>query len=214
MVVFNSAQNKTSVRNEMKSLCLASASPRRRELLALLGVEFNVLPVDIPEFPHPQERAADYVQRLAFEKAMAGLGRSRADVALGSDTIVVCDGDILEKPENKQHYLRMLSRLSGREHQVLTAVSVVSNAQQYTELVVTKVNFRPLSASDLEWYWQTGEPLDKAGGYGIQGKAARFVCSINGSYTAVVGLPLCETEALLERVGIVATSSKVSGETK
>lgn len=192
----------------MKSLCLASASPRRRELLAMLDVEFTVMPVNIPEVPAPGESPEDYVQRLAREKAEAGFARSPAQAVLGSDTVVVCDGDILEKPSDKAHYESMLQALSARSHEVLTAVAVITAEGLWQQLVRTKVNFRGLSASDIERYWQTGEPKDKAGGYGIQGRAGRFVTDIAGSYTAVVGLPLCETEALLKQAGVLKTEEK------
>lgn len=208
LVVFAVTKNSSSVLNEMKSLCLASASPRRRELLAMLDHDFTVLPVDILEVPQDHESAEDYVQRLAREKATAGLSRSGADAALGSDTVVVCDGQILEKPQDKAHYIAMMQMLSNREHEVLTAVAVATGGGLWQQLVRTKVNFRALSASDIEQYWQTGEPNDKAGGYGIQGRAGRFVKGIQGSYTAVVGLPLCETEALLQQAGVLNSEEK------
>lgn len=190
----------------MTRLVLASASPRRRELLATLHGNFNVLPVDIEEVPFPNEQPHNYVTRLAEEKAAAGFARltetSAATWVLGADTIVVCDQLILEKPKDKTDFIRIMTLLSGRRHQVMTAVCLLSDKQQFSECVVTEVNFRSLSASDIDSYWSTGEPKDKAGGYGIQGRAARFVEKINGSYSAVVGLPLCETEALLKRAGL------------
>ena len=116
---------------------------------------------------------------------------------LGADTIVVCDGDILGKPANFNEFAANMQRLSGRCHQVMTAIALVSVNRCLTSLVCTEVCFRPLSAEDIRWYWQSGEPQDKAGGYGIQGLGGKFVQRINGSYSAVVGLPLCETEQLL-----------------
>lgn len=193
----------------MKQLILASASPRRKELLASLYAEFAARPVDIEERPLPQEMPNDYVARLAFEKATAGVERfaqNNTNVwVLGSDTIVVSDRKVLEKPQNKADFERMMQLLSGATHQVMTAVCLRNNEEVYNVCVTTEVNFRALTQSDIEAYWQTGEPTDKAGGYGIQGLAARFVQSITGSYTAVVGLPLCETEALLKQAGFTTS---------
>ncbi len=187
------------------TLTLASASPRRKELLASLHSNFTVLAVDIEEIPFLHETPLQYVNRLALEKASAGLARLTHGHAnswvLGADTIVVSDAAILEKPQDYADFSRMMTMLSGRSHKVITAVCLTNPNATFTECVVTKVNFRPLSESDIYGYWQTGEPKDKAGGYGIQGIAARFVQSISGSYSAVVGLPLCETEALLKRAG-------------
>lgn len=191
------------------TLTLASASPRRKELLASLHSNFAVLAVDIEEIPAPHETPLHYVNRLALEKASAGLARLKQRHAnswvLGADTIVVSGTAILEKPRNFADFNRMMTLLSGRSHEVITAVCLTSPKATFTECVVTKVNFRPLSESDIHSYWQTGEPKDKAGGYGIQGIAARFVQSISGSYSAVVGLPLCETEALLKQAGFACT---------
>ena len=179
-------------------IALASASPRRRELLTQLAVPFELVTADIDETPLPQEAAASYVQRLAQQKARAGLARlTAAKPVLGADTIVVCDGDILGKPANFSEFAANMQRLSGRCHQVMTAIALVSANRSLTSLVCTEVCFRPISAEDIRWYWQSGEPQDKAGGYGIQGLGGKFVQRINGSYSAVVGLPLCETEQLL-----------------
>ncbi|RUO42842.1 septum formation inhibitor Maf [Aliidiomarina taiwanensis] len=189
----------------MSRLILASASPRRKELLASLYADFEACPVGIEERALPAEKPGDYVQRLAYEKATAGVERFAADNGqvwvLGSDTIVVSGEAILEKPQHKADFERMMGRLSGATHQVMTAVCLRNTERVLNACVVTEVNFRPLSQSDITAYWQTGEPADKAGGYGIQGLAARFVRSISGSYTSVVGLPLCETEALLNQAG-------------
>ncbi|MBZ9613835.1 Maf family protein [Rheinheimera maricola] len=180
------------------SILLASSSIRRRELLAQLGVSFELIPADIDETPQHNERPADYVQRLAPAKARAGLARSDGSKpVLGADTIVVVDGQILGKPADFKAFSHTMQQLSGRCHQVMTAIALVDQQRCLQQLVSTEVCFRPLSADDIARYWQTGEPLDKAGGYGIQGLAAKFVQRINGSYTAVVGLPLCETEQLL-----------------
>lgn len=186
----------------MSTLILASASPRRQELLQLLNHPFVTQPADIIEQQQPNESPEAYVQRLAQEKALAVLAEhsQQENVAvLGSDTIVVVENEILEKPLNYQHYQNMMQRLSGRSHQVLTAVCLATAKQQWQCCVATEVSFRPLSAQDIEAYWASGEPHDKAGGYGIQGLAGKFVTRLNGSYFAVVGLPLYETEHLLKQ---------------
>ncbi|MDZ7853422.1 MAG: Maf family protein [Halomonas sp.] len=182
-------------------LCLASASPRRRELLASIGVGVKVRPVDIDETPRSSETAHDYVERLAREKALAGAGLS-ALPALGSDTAVVCDGAILGKPVGRDQAAAMLRSLSGREHQVLTGVAVTGPAGLQTVCVTTRVFMRAITDTELAAYWATGEPADKAGGYAIQGLAAVFVEHIEGSHSAVVGLPLYETADLLARQGV------------
>jgi septum formation protein len=189
----------------MATLHLASGSPRRRELLAQIGVSFVTLSASIDETALPDEPAERYVERLAREKAQAGLAAlaAAADcVVLGADTSVVLDGRILGKPESRAEALATLAALSGREHQVLTAVALASAGRIESRVVTSRVRFRPLRAGEAEAYWDTGEPCDKAGSYGIQGLAAVFVSQIEGSYSAVVGLPLCETAQLLEEFGI------------
>lgn len=189
----------------MASLHLASASPRRRELLAQIGVPFVTLIASIDETALPGEPAERYVERLAREKALAGLAAlsDPADaVVLGADTAVVLDGRILGKPADRAECLATLAALSGREHQVLTAVALASAQRIESRVVASRVRFRPLRAGEAEAYWATGEPCDKAGSYGIQGLAAVFVSQIEGSYSAVVGLPLCETAQLLGEFGI------------
>lgn len=184
----------------MATLYLASGSPRRRELLAQIGVPFITLSAAIDEAAWPGEAAPGYVERLALDKARAGLA-SLSDcsdaVVLGADTAVVLDGQILGKPQDRAEALDMLAALSGREHQVLTAVALVSQLRSAVQVVTSRVSFRPLRPGEAEAYWATGEPCDKAGGYGIQGLAAVFVSQLQGSYSAVVGLPLCETAQLL-----------------
>ena len=189
----------------MASLHLASASPRRRELLAQIGVPFVTLIASIDETALPGEPAERYVERLAREKAQAGLaalGDPADAVVLGADTAVVLDGRILGKPADRAECLATLAALSGREHQVLTAVALASAQRIESRVVVSRVRFRPLRAGEAEAYWATGEPCDKAGSYGIQGLAAVFVSQLEGSYSAVVGLPLCETAQLLGEFGI------------
>lgn len=186
----------------MTDLYLASQSPRRRELLAQLGVDFEPLSAAIPEQRLAGEAPSDYVQRLAREKARAGWAQSAQDQrparpVLGADTIGVCAGTVLEKPLDEAHASAMLKLMSGREHQVLTAVALVEGDRIETRTVTTRVFFRPLSDGEISAYWRTGEPQDKAGGYGIQGKGGVFVERIEGSYGAVVGLPLAQTAELL-----------------
>ncbi len=183
----------------LKPVYLASGSPRRRELLSQLGVDFDVLKVDVEEVRQPGEQAQAYVRRLSRDKAMAGVAVAPENrPVIGSDTIVVCDGSVLEKPQDLAHAEQMLAMLSGRSHQVMTAVTLADNEKQKTELVVTDVWFRDIEPEEIRQYWQSGEPCDKAGSYAIQGIGGKFVRRIEGSYHAVVGLPLCETEALIK----------------
>ncbi|WP_122053974.1 nucleoside triphosphate pyrophosphatase [Vibrio sp. Evd11] len=203
---------------EKKHLVLASGSPRRKELLSQLGYEFSVLVTDVEEYKHAQETAEEYVKRLSLDKALAALSLLQVNVSeeqhvvpgsdtvvpsldavvLGSDTVVVSQGQVLEKPADLADSKRMLTQLANERHQVMTAVSVVSAEKQKTEIIITDVWFKPLSEKEIEQYWQTGEPCDKAGSYGIQGLGGRFVTRIEGSYYAVVGLPLFETDQLLQ----------------
>ncbi|HSP58043.1 MAG TPA: Maf family protein [Halomonas sp.] len=182
-------------------LCLASASPRRRDLLASIGVTVDVRPVDIDETPLVDETPAAYVVRLAREKALAG-AKGNSLAVLGADTAVVRDGAILGKPEDREQAAAMLRSLSGRGHEVLTAVAVSGPAGMLEACVATRVVMRDVTDDEIDAYWATGEPVDKAGGYAIQGLAAVFVARVEGSYSAVVGLPLFETAALLARQGV------------
>lgn len=194
-------------------LYLASASPRRRELLAQLQLEVSLLPQQLDESTRAGEPPQDYVLRLAREKARACLDDPRCQLALpvlAADTTVVCDGEVLGKPRHLAEALDMLGRLSGRQHQVLTAVVVADRQRQAEVCVSTLVSFRRLDERDMLAYWHSGEPLDKAGGYAIQGLGALFVSRIEGSYSAVVGLPLFETVQLLAEFGI-STASILEG---
>ncbi len=184
-------------------LLLASASPRRRELLAQIGVTPEVWPADIDETVRSGEVPADYVLRLARGKAEAVWAASggRCPV-LAADTSVVCGPDILGKPADKAALVAMLSRLASRSHEVLTAVALRSAAGLRTALCTSEVTFRPLKRDEIERYWDTGEPADKAGGYGIQGLGAMFVSRLQGSYSGVMGLPLYETAQLLQAAGV------------
>lgn len=184
----------------MTSIALASASPRRRELLTQLEVDFVVVSAPIDEAVLPGEEAAAYVLRLAKAKAVAGyLIQADPLPTLGADTIVVVDGEILGKPQDLPDFVRMMRLLSGRSHQVYTAVALCQQAdiEPTAVTVCTEVWFGVMTDAQMLAYWQSGEPADKAGGYGIQGLGGRFIEKIHGSYFAVVGLPLFETAALL-----------------
>ncbi len=181
-------------------LVLASASPRRRELLAGLGVTFEVSPADVDERVHPGEDARAYVRRVAREKAAKAAQGAAGKRVLAADTSVVLDDEVLGKPSDAEDAKRMLRRLSGRAHWVFTAVALDGPSRDEL-LVETRVHFRELTEGEIAWYVSTGEPLDKAGAYGIQGRAGMFVERIEGSPSNVIGLPLAETVALLERAG-------------
>ena len=183
-------------------ITLASASPRRRELLDQIQVSYEVLAVDIDEAVYPDETPTQYVQRLAMEKARAGYQERPVRPALGSDTIVVIDSAVLGKPLNKEHGLQMLGLLSGRTHKVMTAVALHADSFQQCSLSMSEVTFAILSDEAIDAYWETGEPVDKAGGYAVQGIAAQFIQTINGSYSGIMGLPLYETAELLKQSGI------------
>lgn len=182
----------------MISLYLASGSPRRRELLTQLGLQFERLITHVEEQRQPEEAAEAYVRRLASDKARAGVAVAPQDLpVLGADTIVVLNGEVLEKPQDAAHAAAMLSKLSGQTHQVMTAVALADTQRELDCLVTTDVTFRKMTAEEISHYIASGEPMDKAGAYGIQGLGGNFVRKINGSYHAVVGLPLVETGELL-----------------
>lgn len=182
-------------------IILASASPRRRELLQQIGVPFVVQAADIDETPLPDEAPAAYVERLACAKA-AHVAASVQLPVLAADTTVVMDGAILGKPESEQHWRQMLQQLSGQQQLVMTAVALVAAGRMQSCVVTTRVRFRQLSEAMIAAYIATGEGVDKAGGYGIQGLGAVLVESIDGSYSNVVGLPLMEVSQMLERAGL------------
>lgn len=193
-------------------LYLASGSPRRSELLDQIGVRFETLVVDVNEEPLPNESAGEYVTRLALEKARAGwlVGRDQLALpVLGADTIVVFDQHILGKPEDEEDAVRMLQMLSGKTHTVMTAVAAVKGVIEHVKLVATDVTFQTLTNRQCHQYWQTGEPADKAGSYGIQGYAGLMVSHLSGSYSAVVGLPLTETAQLLALFNVSVWNQKV-----
>ncbi len=184
---------------------LASASPRRRELLAQIGVAFERIVVDVPERRATQESAAAFVQRVALDKAHAGRARigetALSCPVIGADTAVVVDGRVLGKPADREDALRMLALLSGRRHEVLTAVALAGR-RDAVQLSRSQVCFRPITAAERAAYWDSGEPADKAGAYAIQGKAAVFISDLQGSYSGVMGLPLFETAELLQAEGV------------
>ncbi|HEY9119067.1 MAG TPA: Maf family protein [Marinobacter sp.] len=185
----------------MASIVLASASPRRAELLRQMGLAFEVRPADIDETPAAGESAVHYVERLAREKALAIQATEPNSIVVGSDTTVVLGDRILGKPRNRQDASDMLRQLSGTTHQVMTAVAVANTNTCESLVAVTDVRFRWLSEEEIDAYVATGEPMDKAGGYGIQGRGGIFVEELRGSYSAVVGLPLQETAELLAGAG-------------
>jgi septum formation protein len=184
-------------------LYLASRSPRRSELLSQIGVTHEVVAVNVDESPLPSESPADYVVRLALEKAAAGRAavQNRPQPVLAADTAVTIDGEILGKPADRADGLSMLARLSGRDHEVYTGVALAGDKLE-SRLSVSRVSFRPITGAEAEAYWQSGEPADKAGGYAIQGLGAMFVTHLEGSFSGVVGLPLFATAELLHGAGI------------
>jgi len=193
------------------SLILASQSPRRQQLLTQLDYQFSCQPADIDETELLNESPSDYVCRLALEKATyIAKDQSDTTIIIGSDTTVVIDEKILGKPQDLTDCIRLLSLLSGKSHQVLTAISVVKAGLSKTVLVSTDVVFKELSLNDINNYWLTGEPQDKAGAYGIQGIGGQFVKQISGSYSAVVGLPLFETAQLLKEFGLPTAIEQAS----
>ncbi|WP_447553215.1 Maf family protein [Vreelandella sp. EE22] len=201
-------QRSFSTTHDAPVLCLASASPRRKALLASIGVSVVVRPSYIDETPYPDEPAQSYVERLALAKARASKPYTDLPV-LGSDTAVVLDGRLLGKPANEFDAHAMLTALSGRTHQVVTGVAVIGPHGTRSCCVSTSVRMRRITNDEIARYWRTGEPRDKAGGYAIQGLAAVFVEEIQGSHSAVVGLPLFETSRLLSSQGVSVWSARL-----
>lgn len=178
---------------KMHSLILASASPRRAEILSSVGWNFETLVVEIDETPLAAEEPVAYVERLAREKAEAAAGRVPGRIVLGADTTVVVDGEKMGKPLNKDDAVRMLQRLRGRWHEVLTGVALIRAGEDPRSIVAhetTRVLFASMTDAEIEWYVETGEPMDKAGAYAVQGQAALFIEKLEGDYWNVVGLPL------------------------
>ncbi len=188
----------------MTMLYLASQSPRRQQLLKQIGVAFEIVDVDINEDWDGSEHPRAHVERLALEKARAGKAKINADAGcavLGADTAVVLDDVVLGKAENREQAIAMLTQLSGRMHHVFSSVALVTESRELVATSVSRVCFRPLSSVEIESYCGTDEPIDKAGGYAIQGRAAAFIERLEGSYSGVMGLPLYETANLLRSAG-------------
>jgi septum formation protein len=183
-------------------LVLASASPRRRDLLAAAGFAFDVDPADVDETRRPDEAASAYVVRVAREKAQSVASRHPDRPVLGADTAVVVGDAVLGKPRDAADAARMINLLSGGAHQVVTGLALAVRGQVFAEVEQTAVWFSRLSTEDVRWYVDSGEPLDKAGGYAIQGLASRFIPRIEGSYSNVVGLPVATLLHLLTRAGL------------
>ncbi|WAK01808.1 Maf family protein [Methylobacter sp. YRD-M1] len=183
-------------------LILASASPRRKELLDQIKVTYAVNPIDLDETPHINELPLDYVKRVAAQKSAACVAQMGSSIpVLAADTAVVLDDLIMGKPKDQQDAIAMLTQLSGRTHQVYSAISL-RGGEHWQAVSITDVTFRPLTEQEMLAYWHSGEPVDKAGGYAIQGMGGVFVASIKGSFSGVVGLPLFETAELLAKQGI------------
>jgi septum formation protein len=183
-------------------LILASGSPRRAELLAAAGFLFDVAPADVDETPDPAERPVEYVLRMARAKTTHAAGRAAAgDVVLGADTVVVGSGRLMGKPVDHADAASMLRTLSSAIHEVHTAVVLQAKSRELSEVVTSRVRFQPLTDREIEWYIETGEPLGKAGAYAIQGRAARFIDWIEGSWSNVVGLPISTVYRLLKEAG-------------
>jgi septum formation protein len=190
---------------------LASGSPRRRELLQQIGVSFRVVGTAVEEAVRPGEAPPAYVARLAAAKADAGWARSRDPTdapVLAADTAVVLDGKVLGKPVDRQDAEGMLRQLSGRTHEVLTAIALRTTGGLESRISRSEVTFRSIAAVEVKDYWETGEPGDKAGAYAIQGRAAVFIADLRGSYSGVMGLPLFETAELLDRAGVLRWQSR------
>lgn len=189
-----------------KKLYLASASPRRQELLRQIGLSFEQVIAPIEEVALPNEMPESFVRRMAIEKAFDGYNKVPGHQVwvLGGDTLIQFEDKVFEKPRHKQDAIRMLKILSGKTHQVLSAIAIVHDGEVFSDLVKTNVTFKLLSDDEIEAYWLSGEPEGKAGAYAIQGQAAKFIQKVEGSYTGVVGLPLFELEELLKRSNFYA----------
>jgi nucleoside triphosphate pyrophosphatase len=189
-------------------LVLASASPRRAELLAAAGYDFTVDPADVDESGRAGEPPEHYVLRVAREKARTVSARRRdpGEIVIGADTTVVADGEILAKPADESDAIRMLRLLAGGVHHVFTGVAMIGGGRELTEVAATRVRLLPLELDEIQWYVGTGEPMGKAGAYAIQGRAARFVDWIEGSWSNVVGLPVAMVNEMIKRLEKVVSS--------
>ncbi|HZF16553.1 MAG TPA: Maf family protein [Steroidobacteraceae bacterium] len=196
------------------SVLLASASPRRRDLLRQMGIEPEIVPADVDESRLPAEPPRDYVHRLAHlkaETAWHALPAGRRSALIAADTAVVLGSEILGKPTDRESGLGMLARLSGRTHEVMTGVALRIAGRVDVRVNVSRVTFRALQREECEAYWESGEPRDKAGGYAVQGLAATFIRDLEGSFSGVMGLPLYETAELLRAAGIDPLSAARAG---
>ncbi len=185
---------------KMAHIVLASSSPRRKELLQQLGLDFEIYSPDIDESVHENELVHHYVERLAREKAQTVLKLFPEAIVIAADTSLGLDGQIIGKPESKNHAFEIWKQLSGRWHDVFSGLCVATQQQMLSQVVQTQVEFQRLTTQDMEDYWTTGEPVGKAGGYAIQGIASQYIPQIQGSYSNVVGLPLYEFAQLFKRV--------------
>lgn len=186
------------------AIILASKSPRRQALMGMLGVDFSIMTEDIDETMSPDRTPDEEVARLSREKAQAVCQTvSEQDVIISADTVVVLDGQVMGKPKDRADALRMLRALSGRTHQVLTGMTVRRGAQALTRVVTTEISFRDLTDREIMTYIETGEPLDKAGAYGIQEGAALFVSRLEGDFYNVMGLPVCTLALMLRQLGVL-----------
>jgi septum formation protein len=185
-------------------LLLASASPRRAELLSAAGFEFDIQPAHADESLHAGEAPDDYVRRVAEAKALAVLPSAGDRVVVAADTTVVIGGEILAKPENAADAARMLRLLANRRHEVMTGVAIARGTRVLTRVVTTSVEFGPMTDQEIAWYVASGEPADKAGAYAVQGLASRFVTRIDGSYSNVVGLPIALVYSMLKEMFAIA----------
>lgn len=185
---------------KMAHIVLASSSPRRKELLQQLGLDFEIYSPDIDESVHENELVHHYVERLAREKAETVLKLFPEAIVIAADTSLGLDGQIIGKPESKNHAFEIWKQLSGRWHDVFSGLCVATQQQMLSQVVQTQVEFQRLTTQDMEDYWTTGEPVGKAGGYAIQGIASQYIPQIQGSYSNVVGLPLYEFAQLFKRV--------------
>lgn len=197
-------------RSEMNKIYLASTSPRRVELLRSLGIEFSVLPVEVPESYSTEESPRLYVQRMARQKALQGAERLTEGLVIAADTVVVIDDTVLGKPQSRDDAARMLGLLQGRVHRVISGVALccVQTQRCLTDAEETEVKFATMTDEEIQWYISTAEPLDKAGAYGVQGKGAVFIEWVRGSYSNVVGLPLRLLYLLAQQLGYPLTPAK------
>lgn len=204
---YRSRLHPVTINYQVMRLILASSSPRRKVLLALFGIRFDIIAANIDEVALPGETPEQLTSRLAIEKAQhVHLSSGAGSVVLGGDTTVTIDGGVLGKPTDRSDAVAMLTRLSGTQHTVLSAVALVREQGTQSQLSRTLVRFGTMTPTQIERYCDSGEPYDKAGGYGIQGIAGAFVEEIRGSHSGVVGLPLRETRLLLETAGLLSSS--------